>query len=744
MNCQQAERLIEDAIDRRLSGGMKRRFDLHMARCAACRSRLAAEQREHARWFRALNDCPGAHEKLPSDFADRIAKAVAEQASRRSFFGRLPRWVRVAAVLAVMAAFSAFGSWIMETAVNSVRELSEETLRAESLGSVGSRDVSVLTEEENKGVYRQGEDAKMKMKTNVKLSPSALVASAALTVGSALAVPTVTLANTLVWWRFGEVPDGTAFGTKTIVNAANPGVCDARGYCVSSSSWEGDVSSVYAPHATGAFPTGVKLLDPITGNLHDNYLGMTLNGHSSGSVTTSGAVKGSDPSVFQRQTFTAEVFVRMTSAKAKMISDDSNRYKAPYPIFSVTKGVGDEIWGLLYYHNKLLCRTVIGSYEMLTSDSLLNDGKWHHVALTADGSCGSSVVLKMYLDYSLVAERNYQGQFDYAGAADFNLGVNPFASTRKFPGDIDEFRFSDAVLDPQQFLRFADEAGGYGVPQSSDSVFWDGMGAQSSDYWFGSTSLLRCGRLYYEPGSTWTRVNYAFGGAAGMGAGAHVADVVQSEIWSQIGGSPVANQSSFRTINKETVTQADQQQGGYVIVTPPAGSAVLTDGDFTLEYYYKSNGGNKLGTTATLLMYPTDANGGSYKTPDPVIQHFFTSGGTGYIKFKNVISEGQAADVQYVLPVGLDSCWHRVAIVYEKTARRIVVYVDRKKALTCESVLLPSTSQGIVLGARGTMWNSNNSFDGWIDEVRITKRALRLNELMQLSESCPGMSIIVR
>lgn len=579
---------------------------------------------------------------------------------------------------------------------------------------------------------------------NAKLSSSVLAARAALAVGAVLAVPTVSLANTLVWWRFGEVPDGTAFGTKTIVNAANPGVCDARGYCVSSSSWDGDVSNIYAPHAKGAFPDGVKLLDPITGDSYDNYLGMTLNGHSSGSVTTSGAVKGSDPSVFQRQTFTAEVFVRMTAAKAKMISDDSNRYKAPYPIFSVSKGLGDEIWGLLYYHNKLLCRTVIGSYEMLASDSLLNDGKWHHVALTADGSSGSSVVLKMYLDYSLVAERNYQGQFDYAGAADFNLGVNPFASSRKFPGDIDEFRFSDVVLGPRQFLRFADEACGYGVPQSSDSVFWDGMGAQPSDYWFGSANLLRRGRLYYEPGSTWTRVNHAFGGAAGMGAGAHVADVVQSDIWSQIGGSPVANQSSFRTINKETVTQADQQQGGYVIVTPPAGAPALTDGDFTLEYYYKSNGGNKLGTNATLLMYPTDANDGSYKTPDPVIQHFFTSGGTGYIKFRNVFTEGQTADVQYVLPVGLDSCWHRMAVAYDKTARRIVVYADRKKALTCENVLLPATSQGIVLGARGTMWNSNNSFDGWIDEIRITKRALRLNELMQLNESCPGMSIIVR
>ena len=56
MNCQETRKLFEDALDRRLSGGVKRRLDLHLARCRDCRKFYEAEQAEHARWFRAMND----------------------------------------------------------------------------------------------------------------------------------------------------------------------------------------------------------------------------------------------------------------------------------------------------------------------------------------------------------------------------------------------------------------------------------------------------------------------------------------------------------------------------------------------------------------------------------------------------------------------------------------------------------------------------------------------------------------
>ena len=97
---------MERVLDRNLSGGVKRRFDLHLSRCEECRAFIAAEQAEHQRWFKAVNSSEELLHSLPTDFADRlVAAVVARSAMRRPFFMRLPRWALLAASLALMAGF---------------------------------------------------------------------------------------------------------------------------------------------------------------------------------------------------------------------------------------------------------------------------------------------------------------------------------------------------------------------------------------------------------------------------------------------------------------------------------------------------------------------------------------------------------------------------------------------------------------------------------------------------------------
>lgn len=568
------------------------------------------------------------------------------------------------------------------------------------------------------------------------------VGSSALRIGLLLASATA-FGETLVWWRFGEKGPGLNYGTTAIVNAANPGTCDGRCYCVSAQDWNGSLTGANAPRGCSSFPEGVKLYDPVSGWAFENAHGLNLN--STGSTSSSGSVKASDPSVFRRQTFTAEAFIRMSAEKAQSIAGNTSTASAPHPIFSVANGTTDEEWSLLFYKNTVASRLRIDSWSMRANGTQLNDGRWHHVAITADGSSGTSVTVKLYLDYNLFYETTRAGQFNYSSSADFNIGVNPFAGTRKYPGEVDEFRFSDVALTADKFLRFSAPADGLVTRSEPAVLYWDALDFASapSTYWFCGGWMLARGRKYYSPKTSWTRKNYKFGGDEGLGAGAYVAECMQAVFWSRLGGEEVLDAGSFRTINKETVVQTDQQQGGYVILAPPSSATPLTAGDFTLEYCYKSNGGNKLGANATILMYPTDANSGEYKTPDPVMQHFFTASGTSYFKFKNLAS-GFAVESQHVLPYGLDSAWHRMAVVYDKEARRLKVHVDRKVVVDAENVVLPETSQGIVLGARGRMWNNNNAFDGWIDEVRITGRALSGDDLMQRVDVPPGMSILIR
>ena len=106
MNCQEARNLVERVLDRNLSGGVKRRFDLHLSHCEECRAFLATEQAEHQRWFKAVNSPDEPRHSLPPDFADRLVAAIAARSAvRRPFFMRLPRWALIAASLALMAGF---------------------------------------------------------------------------------------------------------------------------------------------------------------------------------------------------------------------------------------------------------------------------------------------------------------------------------------------------------------------------------------------------------------------------------------------------------------------------------------------------------------------------------------------------------------------------------------------------------------------------------------------------------------
>ena len=117
MNCQETRELIEDALDKRLAGGVKRKFDLHLTHCRDCRRFYEAEQAEHARWFRAMNDTAAEPpHSLPPDFADRlVATVLAKGAAHTPFFHRfrLPRWLKRVACLALLLSGVAFAATVV-------------------------------------------------------------------------------------------------------------------------------------------------------------------------------------------------------------------------------------------------------------------------------------------------------------------------------------------------------------------------------------------------------------------------------------------------------------------------------------------------------------------------------------------------------------------------------------------------------------------------------------------------------
>ena len=195
MNCQETRRLFEDALDRRLSGGAKRKFDLHLSRCRPCRDLYEAEQAEHARWFRALNAAEPPH-SLPPDFADRLVAAVAanEAKVKASFFRRLrlPKWLKRVACLAVLLFGVAFAATVVVDAIaakDSEREATEapeEILPGAEAAAYASEVPSAVSDETSNQLptttYQTNGESEMK-KGKATAAALALVALGAVSEG---------------------------------------------------------------------------------------------------------------------------------------------------------------------------------------------------------------------------------------------------------------------------------------------------------------------------------------------------------------------------------------------------------------------------------------------------------------------------------------------------------------------------------------------------------------------------------
>ena len=141
MNCQEARNLVEDALDRSLSGRVKRRLDLHLQHCKECRDFFDAERAEFVRWYRAVNHDSGCRHSLPADFADRLVAAVT---ARRPlpFFLRIPRWALVAASVAFMFMGALFAGVVVNRVISRANEAAPvDVLECEAPQEIPVRDL---------------------------------------------------------------------------------------------------------------------------------------------------------------------------------------------------------------------------------------------------------------------------------------------------------------------------------------------------------------------------------------------------------------------------------------------------------------------------------------------------------------------------------------------------------------------------------------------------------------------------
>ena len=337
----------------------------------------------------------------------------------------------------------------------------------------------------------------------------------------------------------------------------------------------------------------------------------------------------------------------------------------------------------------------------------IEDGKWHHVAITHDDATRLTAI---YVDYVKTQSYNTTSNIVYDAKSLF-MGRGA-GDSRCLDGWLDEIRISDKVLQPNQFL-------------CTDSVSVD-----AQLYWqFDDAKTLprAATSLVCEAGLTLMNgTAKAINGAVTNPLfSAEVPLTYTRKITHGYKGTVVnaTNSGSLFFINAGLPVNSNSAAGGQV--TAPGFQQPT---NFTAEAFIKVNRHANwmlIVGKSRYSDYPSWSlsldNVGCVRCrfdtfPDGYV---FTGTGADYAAgFNQVFDTGVSVE---------DGKWHHVACTYETAAKRVKIYVDYALKLTGTTVNPIVYTTGDILIGNGA---GEYAFDGWIDEVRITPRLLGTNEFL--------------
>ena len=560
---------------------------------------------------------------------------------------------------------------------------------------------------------------------------------------STLCVATVE-ARTLIWYHFNEGAVGettTLPGEKTIVNAAETGsvydgrvwTCPATG---STSNRSMAATSEYVGTYAEGFPTSVRVIDPQTGVAFTNerslYLGSAKRNGSGKSVI----ITVDDAAELHVSNITVEAFVKFDEPAA----NGTWRTIAMKQTDAVN---GHVSWGLRVGGGGGLNSQTDGrnatnglewTYAQVSSPSLF-DGKWHHVAMVVDGEAMTQTI---YQDYRPVRRETLKYPIDYTGDDPIVIGNTIYADYGCFGGGwIDEFRLSDTALSPKEFLHFRtrpDEL------VDDDTVVYLTFDAMP---WFGGTYLH----------------NEAFGAAA-TNAVLHVSGKASfaDDVVPGVGTIRDGIFSSNLTANAgslHVVTNTAVRKSACVLVDDLDHS--LGSGTFTIEGFFRLSPSN-LGRDKTLYFFTShhaslgraidllfDSQGRMFASVIARCTSNLVDEVTGEVTNTAVYASSKSLMKNY--GAFYDDAWHHFALVYDKDAQTAKTYADYRLVGSATGVpelyVLPVHADYENNFMIGTGYGAGSAYqmnEGYMDEIRITKRALAAQEFLMRDGDVPDFS----
>ena len=526
-------------------------------------------------------------------------------------------------------------------------------------------------------------------------------------------------ADTLLWYRF----DGEG---ATIENKANPGVMDGTLKSIEHWGWA-------APFGTGeskfpvraeAFADGVRVIDSKTDTLYPkgNAMSWTGDRDHTGAVVVPGssltaAFKGA-------KSYTYEAFFKMSQAAIDRASGGGN---AMFPIIHWGKDTSNAatqegaMFAIYYTGGKLApyfrmgvdTNGVVGviAYNPAYLMKSVTLDVWHHLALVASADMDAKTLkLKVYIDYNSLGSTtvtDYEGMhYSDDHAFPLVIGANPYNGGRSFLGELAEVRVSDVALDVREFLRPVPPG-----PVDADTLVYLPLGDTP---WFATQVPLATGvwnpPLNGAPTAAWNPKgwsttgisdNYSYGVPA-------VADEAHG---SAVRGGCL-DTNALADVKSYTFSSGNNI--GHIVEFPKDGLADLYAGDFTFEWFFKTS----YESNQAMLVNPWTKvmiNGGKIH---PRVGDYNIGGGTG----SAVVNDG---------------VWHHCALVYRHGVNAFECWVDYKLDNIRVADALASNTQGFYFGGQGYY---TQVFNGQLDDLRITKRALAPHEFLTTVPVSDGAS----
>ncbi len=537
-------------------------------------------------------------------------------------------------------------------------------------------------------------------------------------------------AETVVWYTFddlGDVGDHVA-DAATVVNKANPGTHDATLYGMQG--MKPKPASTALPIATNGIPDSVRIYDPVSGTVGasaDSALFFPC-----GSSSGNGAMLEieNDPDL-RMQSFTVEALVRFRVNS----SGSSGGWEAIASQISASavQNTSDYAWYLGIHDNVHMKSMVLSftnetygaSYTLTDGNVDCSDSKWHHVAFSVEPNASdpTHTDLKFYFDYALMDSKTFNFPVEFPTAADRPVQIGgDTIRNRLFQGDMSEFRISSGALTPFQFLRHNSSAAGDIDP---DCVLYYDFEDSTDDWsWFGPAGDV---------------VNKAMPGLMGGKivtnnnlAPEFVEDTPESYIYQSLHDTAYRNSEKAlcNYVEDPTLDWNSVNYGGYV-KCQPLDTAWFSKTNFTIETFFMT-------TNNVQKWAPFFQRKGGWNVQ--FAMGISTAGGTVGYNITTNETIGQVEQQASSFTVGE---WHHFAIVVNQTGetKRLVAYLDNApvRTLDLDSYITQNNRDNMMNTYNGAWFIAGGpggcSFDGKIDSMRVTLRALEPDEFLNARNS---------